>query len=166
MAIVSEPRRPPRPCGACGEGVFIRTDVKGHLFAYREELDLEMPESLLMYVCNVCGEMRESAANSQALDEALGRTYAARHRAAATEAVARLTTAGWRQVEIEQVMALSTGYLSKALRGEKALSGPTLRHLIHVSHHPRKALGDLAPLYPNIKALQENLSRRGVVSAE
>ncbi len=166
MDTTSQSRRPPKSCATCGEGVFVLSDAKGLTFAYRDELDLELHESLMLQICNVCSESRLNAANTVALNEALARAYAALHREAATDAVTRLTNVGWRQVEIEQVMALSSGYLSKALRGEKALSGSTLRHLIHVSRHPRRALNDLAPLYPNIKTLKDSLRRRGVLTGE
>lgn len=165
MTINSGSPQHPKPCASCGEGVFGPADVKGQIFAYREELALRLQESLTLQVCNVCGEIRLSEAGTHALSEALGRSYAAHHCAVTTEAVARLTGRGWRQVDIEQVMGLSTGYLSKALRGEKALSGSTLRHLIHLSRRPRSALEDLAPLYANIKALKVSLEQRGALTA-
>ena len=165
MDVVSAGPRAPKRCASCGKGVFMNADVKGRTFAYRDELELEIQESLTMQVCNVCGEIRESATDTVALDMALARGYAVRHRAMTVEAVARLTGTGWRQVDIEQAMGLSTGYLSKALRGDKALSGPTLRHLIHLSRHPRVVLQDLAPLYANIKQLEAALEERGALTA-
>jgi hypothetical protein len=143
--------------------MFVSTDVKGRAFAYRDESALPLSESLSLQVCNTCDEIRESAADSRALDSALQRSYAALHRAMASDAMERLTRDGWRQVEIERVMALSNGYLSKVLRGEKVLTGSTLRHLIHLSLHPRAALKDLASFYPEIPTLIETLRQRGAL---
>ncbi len=118
-----------RPCGACGEGHFQQADVKGRAFAYRDERALVLRSSLVVPICDVCGELRESRAHADSLDILLEAEYTAKRIAATKEMVATLISKGWRQAEIEQVMALSAGYLSKALRGEKTLATSTLRHL-------------------------------------
>jgi hypothetical protein len=158
-------KRAAQPCGACGQALLTPIDVKGRRFAFRDEPALKMPDHLVMHVCQNCGEIRESASQSRALDLALQRCYAELHRSLATDAVSRLVNAGWQQSEIEQVMAVSAGYLSKALRGERVLAGATLRHLIHVANHPREALDDLAPHYPHLGALAISLKKRGALTA-
>ena len=154
-----------RPCGACGEGHFQQADVKGRAFAYRDERALVLRSSLVVPICDVCGELRESRAHADSLDMLLEAEYTAKRIAATKEMVATLISKGWRQAEIEQVMALSAGYLSKALRGEKTLATSTLRHLIHVALHPRQSLRDLAPFYPQVREIELALEARGVFAA-
>ena len=153
------------PCGVCGEGRFRQTDVKGRAFSYRDERALVLRSSLMVPVCEVCGELRESSAHADSLDLLLEAEYAAKRIATTKELVARLIGDGWRQVEIEQVMALSAGYLSKALRGEKTLATSTLRHLIHLALHPRQSLRDLAPFFPQVLDIERALEARGVFAA-
>ena len=140
-------------------------DAKGRVFAYRDERSLVLTTSLVVPICNVCGELRESRAHAESLDTLLEVEYTAKRIAATKELVATLLGDGWRQVEIEQVMSLSAGYLSKALRGEKTLATSTLRHLIHLALHPRQTLQDLAPLFPQVREIELALERRGVFAA-
>ena len=153
------------PCGVCGKGHFQPTDVQGRAFAYRDEPAIVLTSSFPVPVCDVCGELRESQAHAETLDALLEAAYTAKRVAATREMVALLIEKGWRQMEIEQVMALSTGYLSKALRGEKTLATSTLRHLIHLAFHPRQSLRDLAPLFPQVRDIELALENRGVFAA-
>ena len=150
------------PCGVCGKGHFQQTDVQGRAFSYRDEPAIVLTFSFLVPACDVCGELRESQAHAESLDALLEVEYTAKRIAATREMVALLVGNGWRQVEIEQVMALSTGYLSKAIRGEKTLATSTLRHLIHLALHPRQSLRDLAPLFPQVRDIELALENRGV----
>ena len=153
------------PCGACGKGVFKPTNVKGQDFPHRDEPALLLSVDIMIPTCTACGEMRETSVHIQALDAALEPVYQARRAAMTAEFVERLVSAGWHQGEIEQVMGLSMGYLSKVLRGEKLLAGSTLRQLMHVALHPRQALRDLTPHDPQMRALQARLERRGALAA-
>ena len=144
------------PCGVCGKGHFQPTDVQGRAFAYRDEPAIVLTSSFLVPVCDVCGELRESQAHAETLDALLEAAYTAKRVAATREMVALLIEKGWRQVEIEQVMAL---------RGEKTLATSTLRHLIHLAFHPRQSLRDLAPLFPQVRDIELALENRGVFAA-
>ncbi len=165
MTTATRSAEAPKACAACGEGVFQSIDVKGRMFAFRDERALELTESMLLPVCTVCGEIRESESDAEALDALLEHTYNARHAAITNDLMRRLLDVGWRQVEIEQAMGLSTGYLSKVIRGEKSLAVSTLRHLIHLALHPRRTLQDLAPYFPQVRELEQALDRRGVLAA-
>ena len=152
-------------CAACGDGQFQETNVEGRSFPYRDERALTLTQALLLPVCTVCGEVRESAQHAASLDRLLHAAYVARRAAQMRELVAQLTAAGWRQVDIEQTMALSAGYLSKVLRGEKLLAPSTFRHLIHLARHPRESLRDLAPFFPQSRDIESALERRGAFAA-
>lgn len=152
-------------CGACGKGIFKPTNVNGQSFPHRDEPAVLLTVDIMIPVCTACGEMRETMAHAAALDAALEPVYQERRAAMTAEYVQRLVSAGWYQGEIEQAMGLSTGYMSKVLRGEKLLAGSTLRQLIHVALHPRQALRDLTPLYPHLRELQDRLERRGALAA-
>lgn len=154
-----------RPCGNCGKGVFQMADIHGRTFAYRDERALALPASIMMPVCTVCGEIRVGASDTARLDEALEPAYMALRAATTRDLVDRLVAAGWRQLDIEQAMGLSQGYISKAVRGEKALAVSNLRHLYLLALHPRSTLSDLAPYFPQVKELEEALDRRGVLAA-
>ena len=165
MTTATQTAQAPKACASCGKGVFRSIDVKGRTFAFRDERALELTQSIVLPVCTVCDEIRESESNAAALDALLEQTYHARHAAIANNLLRRLLDLGWRQSEIEQAMGLSTGYLSKVLRGEKSLATSTLRLLIHLALHPRGTLQDLAQFFPQVRELEQTLERRGALAA-
>ena len=65
----------PRPCGACGEGVFQPANVQGRAFSHRDERNIEITEPLTLPVCTHCGEIRLNAADLERMDAALEREY-------------------------------------------------------------------------------------------
>jgi hypothetical protein len=151
-------------CSACGEGVFVATDVRGKAFAYRDERALVLPESLTLPVCTACGEMRVSQADAERLDAALEQAYVAQRAATTRGFVESLVQSGWRQIDIEHAMGLSQGYISKVIRAEKTFGMAHLHHLYLLAKHPRATISQLAPAFPEIRELEESLVRRGALA--
>jgi transcriptional regulator with XRE-family HTH domain len=83
-------------------------------------------------ICNACGELLLDARQARTLDAALEPAYEEQRQAeqvAAIEAV--LGALGIQQNDLETLLGLSPGYISKLRRKEKTVS-PTLYRLLHV----------------------------------
>ncbi len=148
-----------RRCVACGTGKLEPTNVCGMAFSYRDERALVADASLILPVCTCCGETRLDAEQTDALDAVLERAYVRKRHADAATIIGRLLETGLSQVDVERVLGLSRGYISKVRRGERTVSGSTLRELVMLAAYPRENLRALAELDPGIHVLEEKLAR-------
>lgn len=145
------PRTRAPMCYTCEIGHFHPRNVKGMTFDYRDEPALVVEEELVLPTCDHCGEMRLSPAQADALDAALARAYDHRRIAQTTALLDDLKQrVHLRQNEIEHILGLSHGYVSKAQKGVKVFSAPTYRLLRVLRDRPRETLESLGKIDPAI----------------
>ncbi len=143
----------------CG-GEIRPTNIRGERWPYRDAVDLLIDEDLFMPVCAACGEMMLDEGDSKRLDEVLQRAYE-EHRHKATEQLIVCITRDFNitQGEIEQILGMSTGYISKVKRREKMLSAQAFRTLFMLSEEPYTMVSTYARIDPRLMSLAERLQR-------
>lgn len=113
-----------------------------------------------MPVCVACGEMMLNEDDSRRFEEVLQRAYE-EHRRKETEQLIGCITRdfGITQSEIEQILGMSAGYISKVKRREKVLSAQAFRSLFMLSEEPYTMVSTYARLDPRLMSLAERLQR-------
>jgi hypothetical protein len=139
-----------RACGSCGEGMLRPTNVRGMVMGHRDDPRVRIREELFLPVCDVCGDMALDGPQTEALDDALGRSYRRKRLRQQRALINDLRRAGFTQVQIERFANLSPGYVSK-LRKDKLASGATFRLLYLLHAFPREAMHAVSRLDPRLK---------------
>lgn len=146
-----------RRCHLCGDGTIARRDMRGVSLPHRDVPAVVLTESPKIPYCNQCGEMLLDAADAGALDAAVERDYRRQRQATLLDDLqAILESHQLRQCDIEVLFGVSSGYVSKLLRDEKAASPLLLRlvHLLRVAPQATVAsIGEVAVLPPSARKL-------------
>lgn len=129
-------------CPACAQGMVAMRRGKGRVFPYKQVPELEIKEDFEIPTCDACGEMFISATVAKKLDAHLEERYLQVLTDAAKTAISKLT-AHWPQQELEQLLGLSHGYLSKLKRGRKEPSPALVSELLILAHDPAKRITEL-----------------------
>lgn len=124
----------PFECPACGEEVDVRPSGPRTL-AYRNIEALEVP-SVDLPICSQCGEEWLDKEATERLHEALEAAYASALHDRAEWALGRLQCA-IQQRDLERLLGLSGGYLSKLKAGKKT-SGPLTAVLLLLATDTRR----------------------------
>lgn len=103
-------------CPECGPGSIEPRNARGKRFRYRQVHDLELQEDVLLPTCTHCAAEWMDAASTRSLDEALERAYRAELQRKAEGAIERLRPL-IRQGDLERLLGLSPGWLSKVKSG-------------------------------------------------
>ncbi|MBZ4395348.1 hypothetical protein [Myxococcus sp. AS-1-15] len=111
-------------CAACGQGQVVMLAKPGRRAAFKNIPDLEIPESLELPTCECCGEEWLDDAAAKQLDVALADVYRRELSRKANQALRQLKMAKLRQWDLEPLLGLSSGYLSKVKAGKDV--SPTL----------------------------------------
>jgi hypothetical protein len=145
-----------RSCGGCGMGMLRPTNVAGMVMGHRDDPRVRIREELTLPVCDVCGDMALNAEHTDALDDALERSYRRKRLRQQRALINDLRRAGLTQVQIERFANLSPGYVSKLRKGKLA-SGATFRLLYLLHAFPREALRVVSRLDPELNAARAKL---------
>jgi hypothetical protein len=129
-------------CPACGQGTVAPRGGKGRSFPYKQVPALEISDDLKLPTCDACGEMFIGAAAAKKLDANLERRYLRLLAETATVAITKLSEHA-RQQELEQLLGLSHGYLSKLRNGKKDPSAALVGELMMLAENPRKRVVEL-----------------------
>lgn len=119
---------------------------------YYRDTEVELREDLILPTCDSCGEHRLNEEDTERLDEALKRSYREQRREEQRELIESVT-GRLAQTEIEQILGLSSGYISKAKRGEKTLHSSTYRALLVLDEHPEAWLSTISRVDPEVRRL-------------
>lgn len=103
---------PEYTCPSCGHGLVAPRSSKGRSASYKHIPDLPLPDELLLPTCGACGAVHMDRASAEAMDRVLEPAYRAALQAKSKRAIEALTRTH-RKLELEAVMGLSGGYLSK-----------------------------------------------------
>ncbi|HCF58412.1 MAG TPA: hypothetical protein DFS52_10515 [Myxococcales bacterium] len=118
-----------RRCPICGEGEIREVARSGRRLPYRNVPDLEVPADLAIPTCSACGEELIDAQLARRLDERLAGAYEAALSSKADAAIRKLAKLV-PQRDLEPLLGLSAGYLSKLKKGEKRPSSPLVAALM------------------------------------
>jgi hypothetical protein len=129
-------------CPACGQGTVAPRGGNGRAFPYKQVPALEIADELELPTCDACGEMFMSAAVTKKLDAHLERQYLHLLAATVKTAIARLAAHAPQQ-ELEQLLGLSHGYLSKLRNGKKDASPMLVGELMLLAENPKARVGEL-----------------------
>jgi len=70
----------PRPCPSCESGVIALRDAKGQTLPYKDSPGVTIVRSVLVPLCDQCGEMLIDEPAAAAMDEALEAAYVQQRR--------------------------------------------------------------------------------------
>jgi len=111
-------------CAQCGRGQVKPLAKPGRRAAFKNIPDLEIPATLELPTCEACGAEWLDEESTRALDAALAEAYRRELSKKANAALRRLKAAKLRQWDLEPLLGLSAGYLSKIKTGKDV--SPTL----------------------------------------
>ena len=129
-------------CPACGKGRVAPRGGEGRSFPYKQLPALEIADDFQIPTCDACGEMFIGAAVAKKVDAHLERRYLRLLAETATAAIAKLAEHA-RQQELEQLLGLSHGYLSKLRNGKKEPSPALVGELMMLAENPQKRVIEL-----------------------
>lgn len=145
-------------CPICGTATTER-NLRGSHVPYRDEESLEISVDVVVPHCEVCGEDWLDAAQTAMLDNGLETSYRDHRRRQVADLIDELVHAvGLEQKDIEAIMGLSAGYISKAKRGEKDLTPTTYRLLVLLTAMPDQVLGHLQRVDRRLHPLAERVA--------
>lgn len=124
-----------RICTTCGKGQVAPLRRSGRTMVYRNFQKLELPESLAIPTCSNCGETWYDAETSEAVERALERAAAAVLERIGNDAI-RLLAEHERQRDLEDLLNLSRGYLSKVKHGKETPSAALVALLALLAKRP------------------------------
>jgi hypothetical protein len=125
------------------------TNVAGWVMDHRDDPRVRIRETIILPVCDVCGDMTFTQDQAAALDAALERSYRHKRLRQQRALINDLRRAGLTQMQIERFANLSPGYVSKLRKGKLA-SGATFRLLYLLRAFPREALRVVSKLDPRL----------------
>lgn len=105
-------------CPACDVGLVVPVAMDGRSWRYRNIPDLPLPPDLAIPTCNHCGEWLIDFELAGRLDRALEPEFVRQLQQKTSEALELISESGIRQRELEPLLGLSAGYLSKIKRGK------------------------------------------------
>ncbi|MFY0572861.1 hypothetical protein ACN28E_54775 [Archangium lansingense] len=111
-------------CAECGQGQVVLVAKPGRRAAFKNIPDLEVPETVGIPTCEFCGAEWLDEDSTRRLDAALAEAYRRELSKKANCALRQLKAAKLRQWDLEPVLGLSPGYLSKVKAGKDV--SPTL----------------------------------------
>jgi transcriptional regulator with XRE-family HTH domain len=159
-------------CPTCNKGEVKDTARAGRRMHFRNIPDLEIPADIAIPTCThpECGEEWIDGAVAARVDEAMKTAYQAALTTKAEEAISKLKKKA-PQRDLERLLGLSAGYLSKLKHG-KETTAPLVAALMLLASDPRR-IDDLRTLWsvqphpepPSVTVLEISAGHRKVRSS-
>lgn len=126
-------------CPTCNKGEVREVARAGRRMHFRNIPDLEVPESVTIPTCSEpeCGEEWTDREVAARVDEAMKVAYQAALTGKAEEAISSLKKRKVPQRDLERLLGLSAGYLSKLKQG-KETTAPLVAVLMLLASDPRR----------------------------
>jgi hypothetical protein len=131
-----------KKCYECGQGTIQPLAVAGRIMAYKTLRDLEVPATLEIPTCDNCGSEWINDTVAEAIDEVMEPVYRAELAAMAKRAIEAIGLV-IQQKELEQVLGLSAGYISKIKQGERQPNPDLVATLCSIATHPERRLKEI-----------------------
>jgi hypothetical protein len=110
----------PRPCPRCEQGTLTLMGGRGRCFPFKGMAELELPEDVLLPTCDHCKQLILRPRWAKLFDEGMQRAYQARISELIAESLELLTPDIVTQQELERIVGLSKGYVSKLKYGKES----------------------------------------------
>lgn len=144
-------------CFSCDEGTIARRNARGMVVGHRDEPAVLIEEDVIVHLCDRCGEMLIDADSAARLDAVLEPAYRRIRVRRVLDAVAGIQAVlGISQRELERLLGVSDGYVSKLRHGRRVPDATTLRllHLIHADPHAAvRRIAEIAAIGPLAEAV-------------
>lgn len=127
----------PTRCYECGGMVKLRSGTR-RTMPYKNLAVVGVPASIQLPTCTKCGEQYIDEALAEKLDEALEAAYVKEMTCRAQDALEQISKHVTQQ-ELERLIGLSQGYLSKVKSGQN-LSGGLVSALLLIASDPKKQI--------------------------
>lgn len=138
------------PCCFCGEGTIAPRNLRGAVLPYRDEREIPVEGDVFVPTCDACGESLLDEEASKALDAVLEPAYRRlRAERVQHELGSVLAALGITQGDLERLLGLSPGYVSKLIKGKRVAETPLYRFVHLLNADPQfglRALADVAPI--------------------
>jgi hypothetical protein len=138
------------PCYFCGEGIIAPRNLRGSVLQYRDEREIPVEGDVFVPTCDACGESLLDEETSKALDAVLEPAYRRlRSERVQHELSSVLSALGITQGDLERLLGLSPGYVSKLIKGKRVAETPLYRFVHLLNANPKfglRALADVAPI--------------------
>ena len=138
------------PCYFCGEGTIAPRNLRGSVLQYRDEREIPVEGDVFVPTCDACGESLLDEETSKALDTVLEPAYRRlRSERVQHELSSVLSALGITQGDLERLLGLSPGYVSKLIKGKRVAETPLYRFVHLLNANPKfglRALADVAPI--------------------
>ena len=134
-----------RLCAECGVRAVEPRAVPGRRTAYRHFVSLPIPADLPIPTCANCGAEWLDRRTSERLDAALAEAAAQQLSGLAVEALEVLSVS-LNQRDLEALLGLSAGYLSKVRHVKERPSAPLVSLLALLADRPAR-LGEIARIW-------------------
>jgi hypothetical protein len=138
------------PCYFCGEGTIVPRNLRGSVLQYRDEREIPVEADVFVPTCDACGESLLNDETSKALDAVLEPAYRRlraerlRHELGRALSALKIT-----QADLERLLGLSPGYVSKLIKGKRVAETSLYRFVHLLNANPEfglRALADVAPI--------------------
>lgn len=137
-------------CYFCGEGTIAPRNLRGAMLQYRDEREIPVEGDVFVPTCDVCGESLMDDDIARELDAVLEPAYRRLRGERVREELSQVLEAlEITQADLERLLGLSPGYVSKLLKGKRVAETPLYRFVHLLNANPRfglRALADVAPI--------------------
>lgn len=137
-------------CYFCGEGTIEPRNLRGSALPYRDERAIPVEADVFVPTCDACGESLMDEETSAALDAALEPAYRRLRAERLRHELGRaLSALRFTQGDLERLLGLSPGYVSKLIKGKRVAETPLYRFVHLLNANPQfglRALADVAPI--------------------
>lgn len=124
-------------CASCGKGHVEPVRKSGRTMVFRNFEKLELPRSLAIPTCSSCGEEWYDSETTKAVEQALEEAAASTLKRLANDAIRTLTDHET-QRDLENLMDVSHGYLSKIKHGKETPSATLVALLALLARRPAR----------------------------
>lgn len=152
-----------KPCPSCERGVLILRGGPGRFFPYRMFKALELPEDVQLPTCNFCEKIVFSPTLAVAFDEGMSRAFQAQLSKVISDAIGELTPDYLSQQDLERLLGVSRGYVSKLKTGKDS-SPPIAALLSLLAADPVSRLKELDQLWSGNRVTAPTASPSAPVS--
>lgn len=126
-----------RICTTCGKGHVQPLRKSGRTMIFRNFEKLELPDSLAIPTCSNCGDEWYDAETTEAVERALELAAAAILEKIGNDAI-RVLAQHERQRDLEDLLDVSRGYLSKVKHGKETPSAALVALLALLAKRPAR----------------------------
>jgi hypothetical protein len=138
------------PCYFCGKGTIAPRNLRGSVLPYRDEREIPVEGDVFVPTCDACGESLLDEDTSKALDAVLEPAYRRlRAERVQNELSSALSALRITQGDLERLLGLSPGYVSKLLKGKRVAETSLYRFVHLLNANPKfglRALAEIAPI--------------------